>query len=419
MFQAPRGTEDVLPEEIPYWTYVEETARRYARLFGYGEIRTPTFEDTGLFARGVGAATDIVEKEMYTFKDKGGNDLTLRPEGTASVVRAYIQHGMHTRPQPVRLFSLISAYRYDRPQAGRLREFHQFNCEAIGEEDPLLDAEIITMAWRFYEGLGLRNLTIALNSIGDSACRPAYLQALTAFYEAHAGEVCPDCQRRLHVNPLRVLDCKNPRCQPVIDEAPKITDYLCDACADHFATVRSALAALALPVQLNPRLVRGLDYYNRTVFEVWPPVVGSQAALGGGGRYDGLVEQLGGRPTPAVGFATGIERIIINLKHQGVAVPAAPAPRVFIVPLGDAAREVATRLADDLRRRGTSSLIGLGRRSLRALLRQANSLDCTWAIILGDQEVATGTATVRHMLQSTEERLPLPQALERVANLVQ
>ncbi|MHB0869996.1 MAG: histidine--tRNA ligase, partial [Chloroflexota bacterium] len=338
MYQAPRGTQDVLPEDEKYWRYVEDTATRLAGQFGYGLIRTPTFEDTSLFVRGVGESTDIVTKEMYSFEDKGGESLTLRPEGTAPVLRAYLEHGMASRPQPVKMYYLMSMYRYDRPQAGRFREFHQFGAEAVGDGAPQVDAEVILLVWRFFESLGLRDLTLQLNSIGCPHCRPAYLETLVRHFTAHQMKLCHDCQRRLELNPLRLLDCKNEQCQPAILSAPASAGHLCDECQDHFAELRQILDAFNLPVILNPRLVRGLDYYTKTVFEVWPAAVGAQSALGGGGRYDGLMEQLGGKPTPGIGFATGIERIILKLKEQGIPVPDVGRPFVYVAYLGDEAK---------------------------------------------------------------------------------
>ena len=415
MYQAPRGTQDILPEEAPYWDYVESAARRRAALYGYAEIRTPTFEDTGLFLRGVGGSTDIVEKEMYSFQDKGGGDLTLRPEGTASVVRAYLEHGMASRPQPVRLFTFVNCFRYDRPQRGRYREFHQWDCEAIGEMDPLVDGEMIALLWRFYEALGLRALTLQLNSIGDRNCRPAYLEQLKAYYRGRADELCGDCRRRLETNPLRLLDCKNASCQPAVAGAPRLLDALCAECAEHFVAVQRYLADLSIDYAVNTRLVRGLDYYTKTVFEVWPAEVGAQSALGGGGRYDDLAEQLGGRPTPAIGFATGIERIILNLKQQEVSVPSPPPPRAFIVTSGEAAREKAVALADTLRRRGVPMLVATGNRSFRAQLRQAEGKGVAWAVILGEDELAAGEAGLKNMASGAQERVPFDEVPGRLA----
>ncbi|HZR98060.1 MAG TPA: histidine--tRNA ligase [Chloroflexota bacterium] len=415
MYQAPRGTQDILPDDAAYWDYVETAARRQAALYGYAEIRTPTFEDTGLFLRSVGGGTDIVEKEMYSFQDKGGGDLTLRPEGTASVVRAYLEHGMASRPQPVRLFTFVNCFRYDRPQRGRYREFHQWDCEAIGEMDPLVDAEMIALLWRFYEALGLRVLTLQLNSIGDANCRPAYLEQLKAYYRGRVDALCGDCRRRLETNPLRLLDCKVPTCQPAIAGAPRLLDALCAACAEHFAAVQRYLGDLGIGFVVNTRLVRGLDYYTKTVFEVWPAEVGAQSALGGGGRYDGLAEQLGGRPTPAIGFATGIERIILNLKQQEVPVPPAAPPRAFVVTAGEAARERAVALADALRRAGVPALVATGNRSFRAQMRQAEGKGVPWAIIVGEDELARAEAKLKNMATGAEEFVPFDAVPARLA----
>ncbi len=414
LYQAPRGTQDVLPEDEKYWRFVESTASRLAEQFGYGLIRTPTFEDTSLFVRGVGESTDIVTKEMYTFEDKGGDSLTLRPEGTAPVLRAYLEHGMASRPQPVKVYYLMSMYRYDRPQAGRFREFHQFGAEAIGDGSPGVDAEAILLVWRFFEALGLRDLTLQLNSIGCPNCRPKYLEALVHHFTQHKMGLCHDCQRRLEVNPLRLLDCKNEQCQPAILAAPASVGHLCDECREHFNELRGMLEALKLPVFLNPRLVRGLDYYTRTVFEVWPPTVGAQAALGGGGRYDGLMEQLGGKPTPGIGFATGIERIILNLKEQGIQLPEVGKPLLYVAYLGDEARLPAFELTDDARRLGIPTVATLGTRSLKAQLKQANNVGARFAFILGQQEVQEGTVTVRDMVESRQWQEPRATALERL-----
>lgn len=414
MYQAPRGTQDVLPEEEKYWRYVEGTATRLAEQFGYQRIRTPTFEDTALFVRGVGESTDIVTKEMYTFLDKGGDSLTLRPEATAPILRAYLEHGFASRPQPVKLYFLGSMFRYDRPQAGRYREFHQFDCEVIGDGDPTVDAEVVLLAWRLYEALGLRGLSIQLNSIGCPGCRPAYLEALVAHFTEHRMGLCHDCQRRLEVNPLRLLDCKVEQCQPAILSAPVSVDHLCEECREHFAELRRLLDGFNLPVFLNPRLVRGLDYYTRTVFEIWPAVAGAQAALGGGGRYDGLMEQLGGKPAPGIGFAVGIERIILNIKEQGIAVPEVGKPLLYVAYLGREARLPALQLADEARRQGIPTVSTLGPRSLKAQLKQADGSGARFAFILGEQEIRENTVTVRDMVESRQWQEPREQALERL-----
>jgi histidyl-tRNA synthetase len=407
LYQAPRGTADILPDEQPYWRYVERAVAEVTGLYGYQRIDTPVFEETGLFTRGVGEGTDIVEKEMYTFKDKGGKSLTLRPEGTAPVCRAYVQHGLHNLPQPVKLFYLAPIFRYERPQAGRLREHHQFGVEAIGDAGPALDAEVIDMAWGFYRLLGLTSLSIQLNSIGCRRCRPAYLDALKAYYAARAAGLCADCQARLDRNPLRLLDCKQESCQPVAAAAPASTDHLCPECAAHFSGLKKYLDRLEIPFTVNHRLVRGLDYYTRTVFEVQPEKEKGQSSLGAGGRYDDLIEALGGRPAPAIGFGVGIERVILNLKKQAVAIPAPPSLKVLVVHTGEGAADTAVRIAAELRGAGVSAVAAGGGRSLKAQLRQANSLGVAYAVIIGEDELKAGAATLRHMADARQETIPL------------
>jgi histidyl-tRNA synthetase len=404
----------VLPEDQPYWEHVYQTATRLCQLYGYSRIETPIFEEASLFARGVGQTTDIVQKEMYVFEDRGGEMMALRPEGTANVCRAYIQHGMRNLPQPVRLYYWGPAFRYDRPQAGRQRQFTHFGCEAIGEDDPSVDAESIELAWRLYQELGITDLTLHLNSIGDPNCRPAYLTALTAYYQDKLIRVCPDCRERFQKNPLRLLDCKVEGCQPTIAGAPPFTEHLCDECARHFQDLRSYLEALAIPYVINPRLVRGLDYYTRTVFEIQPPQQGAQNTVGGGGRYDGLIEEMGGRPTPGMGFATGVERIIANLKRAKVAVPAPAKPAVFVAYQTAAARPAAVRLASELRRAGIAAVMAVGRRSLKAQMRQADAAGALYTAILGEEELATGTVTLRRMEDGHQE----PVATKDVRRLI-
>ncbi|MEE9248617.1 MAG: histidine--tRNA ligase, partial [Dehalococcoidia bacterium] len=330
-FRALRGTVDILPEEQGYWRYVRGAAVSVCEGYGYGRIDTPILEDYSLFARGVGEVTDIVEKEMYTITDKGGDTIALRPEATAAVCRAYLEHGLHNRPQPVRLYSVgMAMFRYARPQAGRLRQFHQINVEAIGDADATIDAEVIALCWQLFRVLGLKGLSLQLNSIGDPKCRPGYVEALRGYYSQHEGRLCRDCGSRLGRNPLRLLDCKEPGCQPLIEAAPRSADYLCEECEAHFQALTRYLGLMEVPFVREHRLVRGLDYYTRTVFEVQTSEEGQQNSLGGGGRYDGLIEELGGRPTPGVGFAVGMERVILNLKRQGIEPPALPGTRVFV-----------------------------------------------------------------------------------------
>lgn len=411
MYQAPRGTQDILPDDAPSWQYVEDEACRQARLAGYREVRTPTFESTAVFQRGVGAATDIVEKEMYTFLDKGGESMTLRPEGTAGVVRAYLQRGMASLPQPVKLYSLLNLFRYDRPQKGRLREFHQFNIEAIGEADPLLDAELVALQWRFYQQLGLKDLSLHLNSVGDGRCGPAYVEALRAYFTRHADELCEDCQRRLPTAPLRLLDDKTPTCQPLLEAAPRSVDHLCQPCQEHFLGWTGYLDAIGLTYVLDHRLVRGLDYYTRSVWEVWPPSAGAQSALGGGGRYDGLAEQLGGRHTPGVGFATGIERIILALHEQGVEIPAISGPTAYVAAQGAAAKRQAFGLAEQLRGWGIRTEVAAGERKLGKQLAAADRSGAQYAVILGEDELARGVVTLKDLRGGAEQRSMTPDEL--------
>ncbi|MEX0682479.1 MAG: histidine--tRNA ligase [Dehalococcoidia bacterium] len=412
--QAPRGTQDILPDEQPRWDHVRDTAERLCREFRYAEIETPVFEDVTLFKRTVGDATDIVQKEMYVFEDRGGQELALRPEGTAPVCRAYIEHGMHNQPQPVRLYYVTPIFRYDRPQAGRYREHHQFGVEAIGDVSASVDAETIELLWRLYEELGLTNLTLNLNSIGDSNCRPRYLDALRDYYRDKLDKVCADCRGRFEKNPLRLLDCKDKKCQDIIAGAPDFTDYLCDACAEHFSELRSYMNGLGIPYVINQRLVRGLDYYTRTVFEVQPLEERGQSTVGGGGRYDGLIEKLGGKPTPGVGFATGIERIILNLKRQGVPLPDTTPLDIFVTVLLPEARVPAFRLASDLRRAGHSAVVGAGDRSLKAQMRHADALHATYVAILGERELAAGEVTLKRLSDGEQQTVAMSDVADRL-----
>jgi histidyl-tRNA synthetase len=412
MFQAPRGTQDILPEEQPYWRYLEDKAGEMGRLYGYKRIDTPTFEEAGLFVRSVGAGTDIVEKEMYTFADMGGGQMTLRPEGTAPVCRAYIEHGMASLPQPVKLFYQTSIFRYERPQAGRFREHHQFGFEAIGDADASVDAEVIDMAWRFFESIGLKDITLQINSIGCPKCRPAHLQALKEYFQALP--LCADCQVRIQKNTLRLLDCKNPACQAHAQTAPKSIDHLCQECAAHFIDLKHHLGLLGLPFNVNSNMVRGLDYYTRTVFEIQPREEGGQSTIAGGGRYDGLIEELGGKPTPGVGFATGIERIILNLKRQNVAVPLLPKPDVFLAWVGDKARDESIRLSAILRRADVGAVTAYSPRSLKAQLRLANSQGCSYAVIIGEEELAKGILVLRNLQSASQEEIAPDKLVERL-----
>lgn len=409
LYQAPRGTSDILPEEQKYWRYVEQKAAYYCQLFGYERIDTPIFEDTNLFSRSAGEFTDVVQKEMYTFNDRSGNSLTLKPEGTPAVCRAYIQHGFHNLPHPVKLYYISPIFRYERPQAGRYRQHYQFGCEAIGDDDSSMDAELINIAWQLYRSLGIGNLSISLNSIGCKKCRPEYLNELKKHYGEHSDKLCADCNTRLINNPMRLLDCKQARCQPVADSAPVYIDYLCSECNNHFMQLQKYLNLLDIPFNINHRLVRGFDYYTRTVFEVQPEKEGSQSSIGGGGRYDYLIEELGGKPTPAVGFGSGIERIVLNLKRQDIEIPPIPEPDVFLAYIGNNASEAAIKLASYLRQAGIGVIKAGSNKSLKAQLRQANNTGVRYALIIGDDEIKTGTVILRDMASAAQKSVPVDQ----------
>ena len=414
MYQAPRGTQDILPQEQAWWRYTEQKAVEISQLYGYSRIDTPIFENTGLFVRSIGDATDIVDKEIYTFEDKGGGSLTLRPEGTAPVCRAYLEHGLSNQPKPVKLYYLASIFRYDRPQAGRYRQHHQFGYEAIGDDNPTLDAEVIEMAWHFFLSLGLNKLSLQLNSIGCKKCRPEYLITLKKYFSKQASNLCSDCKTRLKKNSLRLLDCKKPRCQQLASLAPRSIDFLCPECKKHFNQLKNYLEQLKLPFTANHCLVRGLDYYTRTVFEVGPQDGNAQDTIGGGGRYDDLILELGGKPTPAVGFATGLERIILNLKKQKAAAPPLPKPKVFIAHVGNTAQDEGVKLASKLRRIGIGVLQASGPKSLKAQLRQANSLGVRYTVIIGEQELKTASVILRDMISARQKIISIHQLEDKL-----
>ena len=416
MFQAPRGTADLLPEEQKYRRYIESKAVALARSYGYGRIDSPVFEDAGLFVRSVGEGTDIVEKEMYTFEDRGGDLVTLRPEGTAPVCRAYLEHGMHNLPQPVRMYYFCPVFRYERPQAGRFRQHHQFGVEVLGDANPAVDAEVIELAWRLMYSLGLTDISLFINSIGDKESRPKYVEELKSYYAQRHDKLCNECQNRLERNPLRLLDCKVESCRAIGEDAPRSVDHLDDESQDHWTKLQDYLIAMDIPFQIDHRLVRGLDYYSRTVFEIQPVEAGAQSTICGGGRYDGLMEQLGGRPTPGIGFGSGLERLTLNLKRSGVEVPDEPAPSYLVANVGDAARLPALELASRIRRAGAGAILSSGARALRGQMRQANSLGISYAIILGDDEIARGEVVVRDMQTSTQETRPLSEFLQSLAS---
>ncbi len=400
--KRPRGTNDFLPEDTAKWQYIEKLLREICRQFGYAELRTPIFEETALFLRGVGDTTDIVQKEMYTFEDTGGRSLTLRPENTASAVRAYVENKLFAGQQPVRLFYMGPMFRYERPQAGRFRQFHQFGVECFGPASPAADAEVIALAWEFYRRLGLKNLELNLNSVGCPNCRPAYRQALQDFLRPHLSELCPTCQERFEKNPLRILDCKNPQCQQFLQGAPTTLDALCDECHEHFEAVQSYLHAAAIPYRLNTKLVRGLDYYTNTAFEILLSDIGAQSAVCGGGRYNGLVEELGGKATPGVGFALGMERVFSALTAQKLALPEQPGLDVFVAVLDKQAQTMAFQLACNLRQSGLAAGYDTMERSLKAQFKYADSQRAAYTLLVGGEELTRDSVVLRDM-QSSEQ----------------
>ena len=413
MYRAPRGTNDRLPTSQRYWRYVEDTAVELTRRFGYQRIDTPVFEESDLFLRTVGADTDVMDKETYTFQDRGNDYLTLRPEGTAPVCRAYLEHGMSNLPQPVRLYYFSPVFRYDRPQKGRYRQHHQFGVEVIGSESPLVDVEVIECGWALMSNLGLNDLRLSINTIGDNNCRPQYVKLLKDYYEKHRDIICQECGNRLELNPLRLLDCKQDLCKPLQDMAPASHEHLCLACSDHWAKLQEYLELIGIPFTVDSKLVRGLDYYSRTVFEITPSGGGSQSTILGGGRYDGLIERLGGKPTPGVGFATGIERIILNLEHQSILVDKEEPIEYMIVALSQSVVSEAVKLASSIRKVWKSVIIGPSDRSLRGQMRNANALGVSHVIIIGEDEMANGTLVVKDMTTGHQNVVAINEFMSR------
>jgi len=417
--QSVRGFRDVLPSEQPYWNFVMNSCTRIAETYGFERIMIPAVESTSLFERAVGKATDIVEKEMFTFVDRGGDSLTLRPEATAGMARAYIQHGMVNQPQPIKWYYLGSMYRYQRPQYGRQREFHQWDCEVIGDNHPVIDATLMIMLANLYADLGLP-VTLQLNSIGDEACRPAYRKKLTEYYRTHKKNLCEDCNVRLLKNPLRLLDCKEEQCQPFKAEAPQFVDHLCDDCRDYLMKILEYLDELDVPYVLNSQLVRGFDYYTRTVFEVWAADdERGKTSLAGGGRYDGLIEMLGDRPTPAAGFALGLEATVLKLKESGVAVPPILKPEVFIAQLGDPAKRKALKLFEELRRSGVVVTASFSKDGLKSQMETAARLGVRFALIIGQKEIVDNTIIIRDMEAGMQETYDFKKVISEIQRKLQ
>ena len=397
MINKPRGTEDVLPEQVGIWQYVEEVARNTANLYGYREIRTPVFENTELFQRGVGDTTDVVQKEMYTFEDKGGRSITLKPEGTATLVRSYIENSLYANPQPTKLFYIIPCFRYEKPQSGRLREFHQFGIECFGAESPLCDAEVIALAHTFLKNAGITNFELSLNSIGCPECRKEYNKKLIEYFSNHKADLCPSCLERLEKNPMRIIDCKSEVCSKIAENAPKILDYLCEDCEKHFEETKKGLTNIGIDFKVNPDIVRGLDYYTKTVFEFTSDALGAQSTVCGGGRYSGLVEELGGKPAEGIGFAVGLERLILILKSEKDLDDMKVSSDLFIVSIGDEAKKFAQKLVYDLRLKGVGAEMDLLDRSVKAQMKYADKTGALYSVVLGDDEIAKNSATFKNM----------------------
>ncbi len=390
---APKGTEDLLPDKSYRWQYLEKHFKKTCDNFGYREIRMPTFEHTELFERGVGDTTDVVEKQMYTFNDKGGRSITLRPEGTASVARSYLQNSIYAAPGPAKMFYNIACFRYENKQKGRLREFHQFGVEAFGAKGPDIDAEIIALAHTFLNRVGLSDLSLRINSIGCPECRNRYNEALKEFLRPKLSELCDTCKGRFDRNPSRILDCKSEICNSLCEGAPVHLDYICDDCREHFEGLKKALDNLGIAYTVDSGIVRGLDYYTKTVFEF----VSGDFTVCGGGRYDGLVEQFGGDATPGIGFGLGIERLLLRLDETGVEIPVENDIDIYVAPLGDAAKPVAAKLVYDLRCNGINAETDNLGRSLRAQMKYADKLNCKYTLVLGDTEAENRSASVKNM----------------------
>ena len=401
--KAPRGTKDVLPSESYKWHYLESVIREITEIFGYKEVRTPVFEHTELFVRGVGDTTDIVQKEMYTFLDKGERSITLKPEGTAGAVRAYIEHGLYSVAQPIKMYYLTPVFRYENPQAGRLREHHQFGVEVFGAKEASVDGEIITLAMKLFDRLGLEGLELNINSIGCPDCRPKYHEALKEYLEEHLDGLCDTCNTRYETNPLRILDCKSKECGAIVKDAPIILDYLCEECNTHFEELQRYLSAASINYKINPMIVRGLDYYSKTVFEIISNQIGAQGTVCGGGRYDGLVKECGGPDTPGAGFGLGLERLLLALESQNIEIPQELARDVYFVTIGQQARHKAFELLQSMRANNILADMDHVGRSVKAQFKYADKVNVSWVCILGEDELQNNQVKVRSMADGKEE----------------
>ena len=420
-FQTPTGMKDILPEDQPFYQRIYEVVDDVARLYGFQKIETPILEDLSLFQKGTGQDTDIVEKQMYVLKTKGGEYLALRPEFTPAFARAYFEAGMVALPHPIKLYTYGPLFRYERPQAGRLREFRQFNFEIFGSKKPIIDAEVIFLFWNIFKELGLKNLIVNVNSIGDSQCRPYYKKVLVRYLRANEQQLCPDCRRRLKTNPLRVLDCKNPKCQAVVSQGPQILDYLCNECKNHLKKVLEYLEVLEIPYYLNPYLVRGLDYYTKTVFEINSQDKESNlGALAGGGRYDDLLKLIGRKDVPAAGAAAGIERIVSLMKGKGI-VPSLKknkTPDLFIAQLGDKAKLQVLKHLKDFQKARITAAFTLAKDSLANQLKIANNLGVRFSVIIGEEEVIAGKAIIRDMVKGNQKSVRMGKLIPEIRKLL-
>ena len=404
-----KGTEDILPSESYKWQFVEDVMRGQAQSYGFREIRTPVFEHTELFSRSVGDTTDVVQKEMYTFTTKGGESVTLRPEGTAGAARAMLEHGIYNEGYPVKVYYLTSCYRYEKPQKGRQREFHQFGMEVYGAASPFADAEVICAANSIFERLGVNGLRLELNSIGCKSCRPKYHDALRKYFASHEAELCETCRSRLERNPMRILDCKSPVCSAIANDAPNVIDYICDDCRTHFEGVKSCLTAAGIDFTVNPTIVRGLDYYTRTVFEFVSDSIGAQGTVCGGGRYDGLIEELGGQPTPSLGFGMGIERLLLLLEVQGIELEKPAVCDLYVAGISDAARVKAFEIVQGIRNASLIAECDIVGRKLKPQMKYADKLQARYSMVIGDDDLAANKAKLKNMVTGTTKEVPLDE----------
>lgn len=402
-----KGTEDVLPKDSYRWQFVEDVMRKESAAYGFKEIRTPVFEHTELFARGVGQTTDVVQKEMYTFDTKGGESVTLRPEGTAGAARAVLEHGLVNDSLPIKASYFVSCYRYEKPQAGRLREFHQFGLECYGTQSPAADAELICAAQSIFDRLGIKQLRLEINSIGCPTCRAEYHKALKEYFYGYKDELCETCNSRLEKNPMRILDCKSPVCSKIAQGAPKITDYLCDECKEHFASVQKYLDAAGVEYTVNPTIVRGLDYYTKTVFEFVTDFIGAQGTVCGGGRYDGLIEELGGKHLPSLGFAMGIERLLMLMDKQGIEIPKPSTCDLYVAVMGEGASLKSFEIIKAVRSCGLIAETDIVGRGLRAQMKYADKIGAKFSMVLGDNEIEQGKAVIKNMSSGEQTEIVL------------